>query len=94
MLIPIELAHKQSLAYFGTIFIVSLSAVAGFAVFFTQAGQEFADTLRLLDLPLYELQTWHLLIAPVLGILGACVAAVFAITMQLFKRLTAPLQHR
>ena len=94
MLIPIEMAHRQSLAYFGTIFIAGLSAVIGFAIFFTDAGQQYASTLRLLDLPTYDLQTWHLVAALVLGIVGAFVGAIFAITMKLFKRLAAPLAHR
>lgn len=92
-LIPVELSHKQSIETYGSLIIAGFSAVVGFAVFFVAGGTEFAGVLRLLDLPLYKLEVWHLLIAALLGILGALLALVYGVTRRLLDRLVIPLNR-
>jgi H+/Cl- antiporter ClcA len=92
-LIPVELSHKQSIETYGSLIIAGFSAVVGFAVFFVAGGAEFAGVLRLLDLPLYRLELWHLVVAVLLGILGALLALVYGVTRGLLDRLVMPLNR-
>jgi H+/Cl- antiporter ClcA len=67
--------------------------VIGFALFYFTGGNEFAGLLRILDLPMYDLREWHLLVAVVLGILGAALAVTFGLSMKVLKRLAMPLNR-
>ncbi|MCB0196343.1 MAG: chloride channel protein [Anaerolineae bacterium] len=89
-----ELPHKQDARYFGTLIITAISAVIGFAIFFTAEGQEFASVLRLLDLPTFHLTLWHLLLGIVLGGLSTVLALIFGLLMRFLTRLAAPLNNR
>ena len=94
ILIPIEVPHVQSIAFVGTMIIATAASVVGFALFYFTGGNQFAGLLRILDLPMYDLEDWHLLIAVVLGILGAALAVLFGMSMGALKRLVMPLNRR
>ena len=94
ILIPIEVPHVQSIAFVGTMIIATAASVVGFALFYFTGGNEFAGLLRILDLPMYDLQIWHLLVAVVLGLLGAGLAVIFVLSMGTLKQLVVPLNHR
>jgi H+/Cl- antiporter ClcA len=92
-LMLLELAHTQSVMYYGTLVIGATAALLGFTVFYTATGDRFADVLRILDLPPYQLEIWHIAIAILLGLLGVVTALLFAVTSRNLKRLVAPLQN-
>jgi H+/Cl- antiporter ClcA len=94
VLMRLELAHMQSPAYFGIIVIATVAATLGFAFFYAVAGEEFAALLRLLDLPSYTLELWHLAVAIVLSVVGAALALIYGLTMGTVKRLVAPLENQ
>jgi len=92
ILMGLELRHRQSLYYYGTLAIITVSALLGFAVFYAAGGNRFSEVLRLLELPPYALELWHLLLAVGLGIFAVVFAFLFAFLMKLFHQLMAPLQ--
>jgi H+/Cl- antiporter ClcA len=94
VLMRLELAHMQSPAYFGIIAIAAVAATLGFAFFYAVAGEQYADLLRLLDLPSFDLELWHLVIALVFSLVGAALALVYGLTMGTVKRLVAPLENQ
>ncbi len=94
VLMRLELAHRQTPAYFGTITIATVAATLGFAFFYAVAGEEFANLLRLLDLPSYTLELWHFVVAIVLSVVGAALALIYGLTMGTVKRLVAPLEKQ
>jgi len=87
----LELRHRQTLAYYGTIAISAVAALLGFAVFFTLGGNRFAVLLRLIDLPNYQLQVWHIVLGGVLGAVSAGIALLFALSVKTCKKAFAPL---
>jgi H+/Cl- antiporter ClcA len=93
LMIPIELPHTQSVAYYGTLIIAAAAAVIGFVVFFAGEGFEFSGMLRLLDLPDYELEIWHILVGIVLGALGAVLTLIYGLTTKVLKRIAEPLNR-
>lgn len=93
ILMLLELAHTQSVMYYGTLVIGAVAALFGFAVFYTATGHRFAEVLRILDLPTYQLQVWHILMAVLLGLLGVAVALVFVATSRSLKRVLSPLHN-
>jgi H+/Cl- antiporter ClcA len=94
VMMRLELAHMQAPAYFGVITIAAVAATIGFSLFYAVAGEEFAELLRLLDLPAYTLELWHLLVAIALSVLGAALAMTYGISLGLLKKLVAPLENR
>ena len=62
VLMRLELGHVQTPAYFAVITIATVAATLGFAFFYAVAGEQYAELLRLLDLPAYTLELWHLLV--------------------------------
>ena len=94
LMIPIELPHMQTTAYYGTLIIAAAAAIIGFALFFVGEGFAFSGMLRLLDLPEYQFEVWHLLAAAILGVLGAVLTMVYGLTTKVLKRLVAPLNSR
>jgi H+/Cl- antiporter ClcA len=94
VLMRLELAHMQTPAYFGIIAIAAVAATLGFAFFYALAGEQYADLLRLLDLPSFTLELWHLVIALVFSVVGAALALVYGLTMGTVKRLVAPLENQ
>ena len=94
ILMALEFKHRQTLYYYGTLAIVAISALLGFSLFYTAGGNRFSDLLRLLQMPGYELQQWHLLAAIVLGIVGAGFALVFALSKQAFEKALTPLRDK
>jgi H+/Cl- antiporter ClcA len=89
----LELAHTQSVLYYGTLLIGATSALLGFTVFYTGSGNRFSALLRILDLPAYNLEIWHIGIAILLGLLSVVVGLLFVVVSRLLKRVVAPLQH-
>lgn len=90
----LELGHMQTPAYFGVITIATVAATIGFAFFYAVAGEQFAELLRLLDLPPYTLGFWHLLVALILSVAGTALALIYGLTMGTIKRLVAPLENQ
>jgi H+/Cl- antiporter ClcA len=91
-LLPVELPHMQAPAYFGTIIIAAVASIIGLAVYYLADGTAFSELLRLLDLPEYSLEVWHLAVAVLLGIIGAALTMVYGLTLRSLKRLVAPLE--
>jgi H+/Cl- antiporter ClcA len=94
VLMGLELTHQQTRAYFRTLLIASLSAVAGFALFYGVQGDKFSPLLRFLNFPAYTLELWHLAVGIVLGVVGAALALVFGLVLRVSKRLLAPLDDK
>ena len=94
VVMPLELRHAQSPAYYGTLIIAALAGLVGFILFFVPAGQQFAGFLRILELPDYNLEIWHLAVAAVLAVLGTVLALIFGLMLRLLKGLAAPLERR
>lgn len=94
VIMRLELAHLQTPAYFAVIAVAAVAATIGFSLFYAAAGSEFAELLRLLDLPAYTLELWHLIVALVLSVLGAALALTYGITLGTFKKLAAPFENR
>jgi H+/Cl- antiporter ClcA len=94
VLMRLELAHKQTPAYFAIIIIATVAATVGFAIFYAVSGEEFAELLRILDLPAYTLELWHLPVALALSLVGAALALIYGITLGTLRRLVAPLEKR
>ncbi|MGF1494243.1 MAG: chloride channel protein [Microcoleaceae cyanobacterium] len=90
----LELRHKQSGFYYGTLAIGAVASMLGFAIFYALYGNRFSPTLRLLDLPPYELRVWHLILGIGLGVLAVPFALLFAILMKRFHHLMAPLRDK
>ena len=93
LMIPVELPHMQSVAYYGTLIIAAAAAVIGFVVFFAGEGFEFSGMLRLLDLPDYEFEVWHIAVGVVLGAIGALLTLIYGLTTKGLKRLVQPLNR-
>jgi H+/Cl- antiporter ClcA len=93
LMIPIELPHMQSLAYYSVLIIAAAAGVIGFVVFFLGGGFEFSGMLRLLDLPDYDLEIWHILVGVILGVLGAGLTMVYGLMRKGLNRLVLPLNR-
>lgn len=93
-LLPVELPHNQNPAFFGTIIIAAVASIIGLAVYYLAEGTAFSELLRLLELPAYDLAVWHLVVAVLFGVLGAVLTMVYGLTLQVLKRLVAPLESR
>ena len=93
LMFPIEMPHMQSLAYYGTLIIAAAAAVIGFVVFFVGGGYKFSGMLRLLDLPAYDFQVWHIAVGVVLGIVGALLIVIYGALLKGLNVLVKPL-HR
>jgi H+/Cl- antiporter ClcA len=93
LMIPIELPHMQSLAYYSVLIIAAAAGVIGFVVFFLGGGFEFSGMLRLLDLPEYTLEIWHILVGVVLGVLGALLILIYGLMRKGLNRLVVPLNR-
>lgn len=95
VIMRLELAHMQTPSYFSVIAVAMTAATIGFAIFYGAAGSEFAELLRLLSLPLFTLELWHLLAALGLSILGVILALVYGLTLSALKRFIAtPLENQ
>ena len=81
-LIPLEVPHMQTFNYYGTLIIAGATAVLGFVIFYIAGSDQFAGLLRLLDLPQYTLLPWHLVVAIVIGLLGAILALIFGLSIN------------
>jgi H+/Cl- antiporter ClcA len=93
LLIPIELPHMQSLAYYGSLIIAAAAAVIGFVVFFVGEGFEFSGMLTLLELPPYEFEVWNILAAILFGVVGTLLTLTYGLTTKGLKRLVKPLDR-
>jgi H+/Cl- antiporter ClcA len=93
LVIPLELPHMQSLAYYSVLIIAAAAGVIGFIVFFIGGGYEFSGMLRLLDLPDYTFETWHIVVGVILGILGAILTMVYGLMRKGLNRLVLPLNR-
>ena len=91
-LIPVEMPHAQTLGSYGSLVIAAVASIVGFVVFYVAGGDQFAGLLRILDLPEYTLEVWHLVVAVILGAVGALLAFLYAITRGLLTRLVMPLK--
>ena len=94
ILMVLELTHFQSALYYSTLLIVAAAAVLGFSLFFGLAGDAFANILRILNLPSYDLAIWHLGVAVILGLLGVLIALLYLTMMKITRRLAAPLDKQ
>jgi H+/Cl- antiporter ClcA len=94
LLIPLEMAHKQTQEFYGNLIIAATAAVTGFAIFFAVAGREFAEVLRILDMPEFQLELWHLPVSVLLGLLGVLLAVIFSMMLRFLRRLTDRLGNR
>lgn len=94
ILMGLELRHRQSPYYYGTLMIIAVSAVLGFTVFYTAGGNRFSAVLRLLELPPYEFGPWHVWAAVLLGLVAVIVAFCFAVLLKMLQRLMTPLQNQ
>ncbi len=90
----LELAHLQRPAFFAIITIAAAAATIGFIVFYAFSGQEFAELLRILDLPDYSLELWHLLAGAVFAVTGAALGLIYGITLGGLRRLVRPLANQ
>jgi H+/Cl- antiporter ClcA len=93
LMIPIELPHMQSLAYYSVLIIAAAAGVIGFIVFFIGGGYEFSGMLRLLDLPEYDLEIWHIAVGLVLGVLGAGLTMIYGLMRKGLNTLVKPLNR-
>jgi H+/Cl- antiporter ClcA len=93
-LIPLEMPHSQTMESYGVLIIAGATAVLGFLVFYISGGNQFDGLLRLLDLPKYTLLPWHLVVALMIGLLGAAAAWVLGLTIGILKKLVMPLNRR
>ena len=91
LMLLLESAHLQSLAYYGTLLIAGLSATIGFGLFYGLGGDTFSSLFGLLSPPAYDLRIWHLGAGMVLGVVGAPVGLLFPIMAKLLGRAVAPL---
>jgi H+/Cl- antiporter ClcA len=94
ILMGLELKHRQSPYYYGTLAIIAISALLGFTVFYTAGGDRFSAVLRLLELPPYQLDQWHLPVAVLLGIVAVVFTFLFAFLMKTFHQIMAPLHDK
>jgi H+/Cl- antiporter ClcA len=92
-LIPIEMPHRQTIESYGALIVAGATAVLGFLVFYISGGNQFDGLLRLLDLPLYTLEAWHLAVALMIGFLGAAVAWILGLSIGILKKLVMPLDR-
>ena len=93
-LIPIEMPHRQTIESYGALIIAGATAVLGFLVFYISGGNQFDGLLRLLDLPQYTLLPWHLVVALVIGFLGAAAAWILGQSVGILKKWAMPLNRR
>jgi H+/Cl- antiporter ClcA len=93
LMIPLELPHMQSLAYYSVLIIAAAAAVIGFVVFFLGGGFEFSGMLRLLDLPEYDLEIWHIIVGIILGAIGALLTMIYGLMRKGLNRLVVPLNR-
>jgi H+/Cl- antiporter ClcA len=94
VLMLLELPHKQAPVYFGTLAIASAAAALGFSIFYALSGNEYAELLRILDLPTYTLEVWMIGAAILFSALGVALAMVYVVMLGSLKRLTAPLARQ
>jgi H+/Cl- antiporter ClcA len=92
-LIPLEMPHMQTIESYGVLIIAGATAVLGFLVFYISGGNQFDGLLRLLDLPEYTLLPWHLVVAFMIGLLGAAVAWILGLSISILKKLVMPLNR-
>ena len=93
LVIPLELPHMQSIAYYSVLIIAAAAGVIGFLIFFIGGGFEFSGMLRLLDLPEYTLEAWHIPVGLVLGVLGAALIMIYGLMRKGLDTLVKPLNR-
>ena len=94
LLMLLESAHLQSIAYYGTLLIAGISATIGFGLFYGLGGDAFSSLLGLLSPPAYDLRIWHLGAAMVLGLVAVPFGLLLPILTKILGRLTAPLKSQ
>ena len=94
LLLLLESAHLQSIAYYGTLLIAGLSATIGFSLFYGLGGDAFSSLLGLLSVPAYDLRIWHMGAALVLGLVAVPLGLLMPILTKILGRLTAPLKSQ
>jgi H+/Cl- antiporter ClcA len=94
VLMLLELPHKQAPVYFGTLAIASAAAALGFSIFYALSGNDFAELLRILDLPTFTLEVWMIGAAVLFSALGVALAMVYVVMLGSLKRLAVPLARQ
>jgi H+/Cl- antiporter ClcA len=94
LLMLLELNHKQSIIYYGTLLIAGLAALIGFSLFYALNDFNYASLLGILSPPAYDLRLWHLGVSVLLGILAVPVALFFVVLNKIFSRLLEPLKSK
>jgi H+/Cl- antiporter ClcA len=94
LVMMLESAHVQSVAYYGTLLISGLAAALGFGLFFFLGGDTFSPLLGLVQPPQYDLSVWDIGLGILFGILAVPVAIIFGLLFRLIRRLVAPLNKQ
>lgn len=94
LVMMLESAHVQNIAYYGTLLIIGLAAAVGFSLFFYLGGDTFSPLLGLVQPPAYDLRVWDIGMGILFGILAVPVAIIFLLLFKLISGLAAPLNSR
>jgi H+/Cl- antiporter ClcA len=94
LIMLLESAHLQSIAYYGTLFICGLAAAVGFSLFYYIGGDTFSPLLGLVQPPTYGLRVWDIGLGIVFGMLAVPVAIIFGLLVRLLRRLVTPLNKQ
>jgi len=94
ILILLESKHRQSVQFYGTLFIAGMAALVGFIIFYSLQGFNYASLLGLLTPPKYDLRPWHLGVSILLGILAVPAALFFVVLLKISGRIMEPLQEK
>jgi H+/Cl- antiporter ClcA len=94
LMMLLESAHLQSIAYYGTLFICGLAAAVGFSLFYYIGGDTFSPLLGLVQPPTYDLRVWDIGLGVVFGMLAVPVAIIFGLLVRLLRRLVTPLNKQ
>lgn len=93
LLMLLESAHFQNIAYYGTLLISGLAAALGFSLFYWLGGDTFSPLLGLVQPPAYDLRVWDIGLGIILGIAALPVAIFFLLLVKLLRQLVMPLNR-
>jgi H+/Cl- antiporter ClcA len=91
-LLVVEAATEGGRArYIATTVPTLVASTAGFAIYFALAGTSFIDVYQV---PPFDLELWHFLVAVPLGVVAAGIAGLLGVSMGMVHRATAKLRAR
>ncbi len=94
LMMILESAHMQTVAYYGILLIAGLAGALGFSLFFWIGGDTFSSLLGLVQPQTYDLRVWEVGMGIGFGIIAVPVAIIFGLLLKLLGRLVAPLNSR